>query len=67
MALSEWVTDDDICAQLRLQFDYDEMWDMDFKTVFSHVIDRGEDLYLELRGRKFSIDKITGAVTEVNQ
>ena len=66
MALSEWVTDDDICTQLRLHFDYDEMWDMDFKTVFSHVIDRGEDLYLELRGRKFSIDKITGTVTEVN-
>lgn len=66
MAVSDWFTDEELCSQLRLQFDYDEMWDMDFKTVFSQIIDRGEDLYLELRSRKFSIDKITGTVTEVN-
>lgn len=66
MAVSDWFADEDLCTQLRLQFEEDQMWDMDFKTVFSHIVDRGEDLYLELRGRKFSIDKITGTVTEVN-
>lgn len=66
MVVSDYFTDTDLETQLRLQFDYDEQWDIDFKTVFNQIIDRGNDFYLELRNRKFSINKITGVVTEVN-
>ncbi len=66
MAISEYFTDEDLCSQLRLQFDENQQYDMDFRTVFSHIVDRGGDLYLELRGKHFSIDKITGTVTLLN-
>ena len=65
MAIGEYFTDDELETQLRLQFDDEEQWDVDFKTVFNQIEDRGEDLYLEFRGRKFSIDKITGVVSEI--
>lgn len=66
MVVSEFFTDEELEAQLRLQFDNDSQWDIDFPAFFNQIIDRGADLYLELRGRKFSIDKLTGYVTEVN-
>ena len=65
MALSEFFTDEELCTQLRMQFDEDEMWDTDFTVFFNQIVDRGTDFFLKFRGRKFSIDKITGAVTEV--
>ena len=65
MAVSDFFTDEELCTQLRLQFEEEEMWDTDFRVFFNQIIDRGADLYLELRGRHFSIDKITGDVTEV--
>ena len=65
MALSRYFTDEDLEAQLRLQFPYDEMWDVDFKTVFNHIIDTGTDLELRFRGRLFRIDRVTGSVSEV--
>ena len=63
--LSPYFTDEDLEHQLRLQFDYDEMFDMDFKTVFNQVEDVGDSLELRLRNRLFSIDKITGVVEEI--
>ena len=63
--ISDFFTDEELETQLRLQFDEEEQWDTDFKVFFNQIIDRGSDLYLEFRGRKFSIDKITGSVTEV--
>lgn len=65
MALSEYFTDEEFISQLRLQFDYEEMWDIDFRTIINRVMDNGDKLYLEFRDRKFNIDKITGIVTEV--
>lgn len=65
MSFSDNFTDEDLCSQLRMQFDIDEQWDIDFTTVFQYIIDRGVDFYLEFRGRKFSIDKLTGGVSEV--
>ena len=65
MALSEYFTDEDFISQLRLQFDYEEMWDIDFRTILNRVEDNGDKLYLEFRNRKFNIDKITGIITEV--
>lgn len=67
MSFSEFFTDDDLCNQLRCQFDESEQYDIDFSTVFRLIIDRGIDYYLEFRGRKFSIDKLTGFVTELGQ
>jgi len=67
MTVSEFFTDTDLETQLRLQFDYDEMWDFDFRTIFSQIMDRGDDLYLEFRNRRFSIDKITGCVTDLDE
>lgn len=66
MAVSEFFSDDDLITQLRLQFSDEQQWDMDFRTVFNQIEDIGKVFYLEFRGRKFNIDKITGTVTEVN-
>ena len=65
MSFSDYFTDDELCNQLRSQFKDTEQWDIDFTTVFNLIVDRGIDYYLEFRGRKFSIDKLTGFVTEV--
>ncbi len=67
MSFSEYFTDDELCNQLRLQFKDTEQWDIDFTTVFNLIVDRGIDYYLEFRGRKFSIDKLTGFVTELGE
>ena len=63
--VSDYFTDEDLEQQLRLQFDDDGMWDMDFRTVFSQITDEGDCLQLKLRGRTFNIDKITAGITEV--
>lgn len=65
MALSEYFTPEDLESELRVQFEMDEMYDMDFRTIMGQIVDRGDDLYLELRGKRFSIDKLTGTVTEI--
>ena len=66
MSFSDFFSDEDLETQLRLQFDYEEMWDFDFRIIFSQIIDRVDDYYLEFRGRRFSIDKITGDVTDLD-
>ena len=63
--ISEYFTDEDLEQSLRLQFEYDEMWSMDFRSVFNQISDEGDYLQLKLRGRIFRIDKITGGVSEV--
>ena len=65
MALSLYFTDEDLISQLRVQFSYDEMHDLDWKTIFNQIEERERDYFLRFRGRKFSINKITGGVTEV--
>lgn len=65
MSFSEFFTDDELCNQLRSHFEDSEQWDIDFTSVFRLITDRGIDYYLEFRGRKFSIDKLTGFVTEL--
>ena len=37
MALSPYFTDEELISQLRLQFDYDDMWDIDFTTIFQSI------------------------------
>lgn len=65
MALSEFCTDEDIINNLRSLFDPEEQFDTDFQMIFNMITDRGLDFYLVFRGRRFSIDKITGAVSEI--
>lgn len=63
--VSEYFTDEDLEQSLRLQFEYDKMFDMDFKTVFNQITEVDDEyLQLKLRGRTFLIDKITGGVVE---
>lgn len=66
MVVSEFFTDEDLESQLRLHFDNDSQWDIDFTAFFNQIVDRDVDFYLEIRGRKFSINKLTGCVTEVS-
>ena len=63
--LSEYFTDEDLEQNLRVQFDEEEQWDMDFRTVFNQIEDMGDYLQLRLRGRVFQIDKITAGIVEV--
>lgn len=65
MALSEFCTDEDIINNLRSLFGPEEQFDTDFQMIFNMITDRGLDFYLVFRGRRFSIDKITGAVSEI--
>ena len=65
--MSGYFTVDDVITQLKLQFTYDEMHDIDFRTVLSHIEDAGKYFTLRLRGRLFRIDKVTGIVAEVNK
>ena len=65
MALSEYFTDEELISQLRLQFEWEEMWDIDFTTIFQSIEDMGDYFTLNLRNRVFHIDKITGIVVEV--
>lgn len=65
--ISEYFTDEELETQIRQQFEPEEMWDMDFKTIFGQIEDNGNDYYeLRLRNRTFHIDKITAAITEIN-
>ena len=65
--ISEYFTDEELETQIRQQFEPEEMWDMDFKTIFGQIEDNGNNYYeLRLRNRTFHIDKITAAITEIN-
>lgn len=63
--ISDYFTEEDIITQLKLQFEYDEMFDADFENFFNQIIERENDFFFKFRGRNFSIDKITGIVEEV--
>lgn len=65
--ISPYFTDEDLESQLRMQFPYEQMYDMDFKTVFNQIEDIGDCFELRLRGYIFHIDKITGTVTKVKR
>lgn len=67
MSVSPYFTDEDLESQLRLQFEEEEQWDIDFKIFFNQIEDVGNAFYLKIRGREFMIDKITGSVTNLNQ
>ena len=67
MALSPYFTDEELISQLRLQFDYEEMWDVDFTTIFQAIEDLGDYYSLTFRNRCFRINKITGEVVEVEE
>ena len=65
--ISEYFTDEELETQIRQQFDPEEMWDIDFKTIFGQIEDNNNTYYeLRLRNRTFHIDKITAAITEIN-
>ena len=63
--ISPYFTDEDLESQLRMQFPYEQMYDMDFKTVFNQIEDIGSCYELRLRGFIFHIDKISGIVSKV--
>ena len=63
--VSEYFTDEELCSQLRMQYDLDEMWRIDFMSLLSQVVDIGECFELKIKGRVFNINKITGGVSEV--
>ena len=62
---SDYFTEEDLISQLKLQFEYDEMFDVDFESFFNQIVERENDFFFKFRGRKFSIDKITGIIEEV--
>ena len=65
--VSPFFTDEDLCTQLMVHFEEDEMYTMDYKTIFNQIEDVGDCLCLRLRGKKFRIDKVTGVVEEVSK
>lgn len=67
MALTNTFSDEELISQLRMQFEREEMFDLDWKTIFNQIVERKNDYYLRFRRRELSIDKITGAVTEVTK
>ena len=67
MSISPYFSDAELESQLRMHFPIDEQYDVDFRTLFNQIVDRGLDYYFEFRGKKFSIDKLTGTVTEIGE
>lgn len=64
--VSEYFSDEELEDSLRMMFEYDEMFDIDFRTVFNQIKDLDDDYFeLSFRGRLFNIDKVTGGVLEV--
>lgn len=63
--ISPYFTDEDLCSQLRLQYSMEEMWRIDFKALLKQIVDIGECYRLQIKGRTFNIDKVTGSVKEV--
>ena len=66
MSISPYFTDEDLENQLRLQFSDEKQWDIVFKIFFNQIEDMGNYFFFFFRGREFSIDKITGIVTDLN-
>jgi len=62
MSLSDFYSDSEVIQQLAGFFEEEEQ--VDFNTYFNQITDRGLDYSLEIRGRVFSIDKLTGIVRE---
>ena len=62
MSLSDFYSDDEVLQQLAGFFDEEEQ--VDFKTYLNQITDRGLDYSVEIRGRVFCIDKVTGIVRE---
>lgn len=65
--VSPFFSDEELEDNLRDFFEYDEMYTMDFKTVFNQFEELGDTLRLRLRGRVFDIDKETGIIMEVEE
>ena len=65
--ISPLFTDEEVEENLRDFFEYEEMYTMDFKTVFNQFEDVGDFLRLRLRGRVFDVSKETGIVVEVEE
>ena len=63
--LTPYVSDDEICSQLRMFFSLEQQWTIDFANLLSQAVDRGEYYTLQIIGKRFKIHKITGSVTEV--
>ena len=67
MALSSFFSDDEVISQLRMYFDLEVMWSIDFKACLSQVENYDENLFfLKIKDKNFFIDKITGYVSEVD-
>ena len=67
MSVSDYFTDEELESQLRLQYDDEEQWTIDYRLFFNQIEDTGDSLYLKINDREFSIDKITGEVTDLNE
>lgn len=67
MSVSDYFTDEELESQLRLQYDDTEQWTIDYRLFFNQIEDNGDSLYLKINDREFSIDKITGEVTDLNE
>ena len=63
--VSSYFSDEELESQLRLQYGRDEMWTIDFRALFSQIVDVGGCYRLQIKGRTFNIDKVTGSVSEV--
>ena len=66
MALSDYFTDDEVISQLKMYFELEEMWNIDFNSCLSQVSEYNEGyFFLNIKNKNFVIEKITGMVEEV--
>ena len=63
--ISDYFTADDLECALRTFFDEEEMWSIDFKSLFQQMEDYN-DIYfkLKIKNRVFYINKISCEVME---
>ena len=66
MALSDYFTDNEVISQLRMFFELEEMFNIDFDACLSQVSDYDENYFcLNIKDKNFVIEKMTGIVEEV--
>ena len=66
MAVSEYYSDEELISQLKMFFDEDERFNIDFQAALGQITEVDEDtLSVIIKGRTFEFDKEMCGVDEV--
>ena len=62
-----YFTVDSLETQLRSCFEYEEMWNIDFKPYINKMTEVPEGLEIKVKNKTILVDKFTGLVLSVEE